>query len=155
MNKINEEALRSLKQLREINTVRAKGYQKAAAMTKNGSSKNYFQVKINEINTVTEFIERSIENVPQPESQHFKIENEKPHQSQFYFTMAATTTNPRTVAVSCQLGDKFVEKAYASALSALHMLSLPELKSVLDGHMANLRKSFETTQEAFDLAFVY
>lgn len=155
MKNFNEEALRSLKQLREINTVRAKGYQKAADMTKNGNSKNYFQIKINEINSVTELIDRSIESVPEPENLMYKFENEKPHQSQFYFTMAATTTNPRTVAVSCQLGDKFAEKAYASALSVLNMLSLPELKSVLDVHMSNLRKSFETSQEAFDLAFVY
>ncbi|UTA70177.1 MULTISPECIES: hypothetical protein [Emticicia] len=155
MNKLNEEALRSLKQLREINTVRAKGYQKAVDMTKNGSSKKYFEVKINESKSLSEFIDRSLEIVNEPESNLRKLEEDKLHQSQFYYTMAASSTNPRTVAVSCQLGDKFAEKAYASALSVLQLLSWPEVKSVLDVHVSNLRKSFESTQEAFDLAFIY
>ncbi|GAB3515224.1 hypothetical protein [Emticicia fontis] len=153
MDKLNEEAMRSLKQLCEINAVRVKGYQKAVDMIKNGNSKKYFQVKINETIDLTEYINRSIESTNFERTRSTKVENEKIHQSQFYFTMAASSTNPRTVALSCQLGDKFAEKAYASALSQL--LMFPDLMSTIGKYMSSLRKSFETTQEAFDLAFVY
>lgn len=153
MDKLNEEAMRSLKQLCEINAVRVKGYQKAVDMIKNGNSKRYFQVKIDETIDLTEYINRSIEDANFERMKPAKVESEKIHQSQFYFTMAASSTNPRTVALSCQLGDKFAEKAYASALGQL--LSFPELMSILGKHISSLRKSFETTQEAFDLALVY
>lgn len=153
MDKLNEEAMRSLRQLCEINAVRVKGYQKAVDMIKNGNSKRYFQVKIEETIDLTEYINRSIEDANFEKMKASKLENEKIHQSQFYFTMAASSTNPRTVALSCQLGDKFAEKAYASALSTIQLF--PELMSILGKHISSLRKSFETTQEAFDLAFVY
>ena len=155
MAKLNEEAMRSLMQLREINAVRIKGYQKALEMIKNGNSKKYFQVKINEANDLTECINRSIEGVNFGRMKSNKVEHERIHQSRFYFTMAATSTNPRTVALSCQLGDKFAEKAYASAINVIEMLSFPELLNLLGKHVSSLRKSFETTQEAFDLALVY
>ncbi|RYU96190.1 hypothetical protein [Emticicia agri] len=155
MEKFNEEAMRSLILLREINAVRVKGYQKAVDMIKNGNSKKYFQVQINETNDLTECINRSIAAVHVDRARPNKIEHEKIHQSQFYFTMAASSTNPRTVALSCQLGDKFAEKAYASALTAIQFLSLPELLTLLGKHISSLRKSFESTQEAFDLALVY
>lgn len=153
MDKLNEQAMRSLKQLCEINAVRVKGYQKAVDMIKNGNSKRYFQVKIDETIDLTEYINRSIEGANFERMKPVKVEGEKIHQSQFYFTMAASSTNPRTVALSCQLGDKFAEKAYSSALGQL--LSFPELMSILGKHISSLRKSFETTQEAFDLALVY
>jgi len=153
MNKLNEQAMRSLKQLCEINAVRVKGYQKAVDMIKNGNSKRYFQIKIDETIDLTEYINRSIEDANFERMKQTKVEHDKIHQSQFYFTMAASSTNPRTVALSCQLGDKFAEKAYASALGQL--LSFPELKSILGKHISSLRKSFEATQEAFDLALVY
>lgn len=155
METINEEAIRSLMQLREINAVRVKGYQKAVDMIKNSNSKKYFQVKINETNYLTECIDRLIESSDSEKIKSNKVEAKRPHQSQFYFTMAATSTNPRTVALSCQLGDKFAEKAYASALSAIQFLSLPELLNALGKHVTSLRKSFESTREAFDLALVY
>lgn len=153
MDKLNEEAMRSLKQLCEINAVRVKGYQKAVDMIKNGNSKRYFQIKIDETIDLTEYINRSIEGANFERMKPAKIESERIHQSQFYFTMAASSTNPRTVALSCQLGDKFAEKAYTLALNQL--LLFPELMSILGKHISSLRKSFETTQEAFDLAFVY
>ncbi|RFS14909.1 hypothetical protein [Emticicia sp. C21] len=153
MDKLNEDAMRSLKQLCEINAVRVKGYQKAVDMIKNGNSKKYFQIKIDETIDLTEYINRSIERSSLEKMRPTRIESEKIHQSQFYFTMAASSTNPRTVALSCQLGDKFAEKAYTSALSQL--LSFPELKSILGKHISSLRKSVESTQEAFDLALVY
>ncbi len=155
MDTINEEAIRSLMQLREINAVRVKGYQKAVDMIKNGNSKKYFQVKINETNNLTECINRLIETPSFERLKTNRVETKRLHQSQFYFTMAATSSNPRTVALSCQLGDKFAENAYASALSAIQFLSLPELMSVLGKHINSLRKSFESTREAFDLALVY
>ncbi len=155
MDKLSDEALRSLIQLREINAVRVKGYQKAVDMIKNGNSKKYFQIKIDETIDLTECINRSIEGVNFGQSKPNKVEAERPHQSQFYFTMAAATTNPRTVALSCQLGDKFAEKAYESALSALQFLTLPELLSALGKQVASLRKSIESTREAFDLALPY
>jgi hypothetical protein len=155
MEKFNEEAMKSLRQLCEINAVRVKGYQKAVDMIKNGNSKKYFQIKIEETIDLTECINRSIEKANFDRVKPSKVENNKLHQSQFYFTMAATSTNPRTVALSCQLGDKFAEKAYTSALSAIASLSFPELMNVLGKHVSSLRKSFETTQEEFDLAFVY
>ncbi|MBA4850130.1 hypothetical protein [Emticicia sp. BO119] len=155
MEKLNEDAIRSLKQLCEINEVRVKGYQKAVDMIKNTNSKKYFQVRINETNNLTDCINRSIEGVSFEKIKQNKIERTQIHQSQFYFTMAAASTNPRTVALSCQLGDKFAEKAYASALNIIQLLSFPELLKVLGKQVSSLRKSFETTQEAFDLAFVY
>jgi hypothetical protein len=155
MEHLNDEAIRSLIQLREINAVRVKGYQKAVEMIKNGNSKKYFQVKINETINLTEYINRSIGGTNFEKIKPNKAEQKQIHQSQFYFIMAATSTNPRTVAVSCQLGDKFAEKAYASALSVIQLLSFPELLNVLGKHVSSLRKSFETTQEAFDLAFAY
>lgn len=155
MEMINEEAIRSLMQLREINAVRIKGYQKAVDMIKNGNSKRYFEVKINESIYLTECIDRLIENASAEKLKSNRVEGKRPHQSQFYFTMAATSTNPRTVALSCQLGDKFAEKAYASTLNAIQFLSLPELMNALGKHLSSLRKSFDSTREAFDLAFAY
>jgi hypothetical protein len=153
MDKLNEEAMRSLRQLCEINAVRVKGYQKAVDMIKNGNSKKYFQIKIDETIDLTECINRSIEAANFERMKAAKVENDRIDQSQFYFTMAASSTNPRTVALSCQLGDKFAEKAYSMALNKL--LSFPDLMNKLGKHISSLRKSIETTQEAFDLAFVY
>ena len=155
MDKLSEEAIKNLIQLREINAVRVKGYQKAVDMIKNANSKKYFQVKINETNDLTACINRLIEESYLERTKPNKVESERIHQSQFYFTMAVTSTNPRTVALSCQLGDKFAEKAYASALSLIQVLSFPELRNALGKHITSLRKSFESTREAFDLAFVY
>ncbi|WP_337041061.1 hypothetical protein [Emticicia sp. 17c] len=154
MEKLNEEAVKSLIQLREINAVRVKGYQNAVQTIRNGNLKKYFQIKINEMNDFTDCIDRSIMNSNIDLNKSIQVQTEKIHQSQFYFTMAMSSTNPRTVALSCQLGDKFAEKAYESTMNLLQFLSLPELLTILGKHISNLRKSFDTTKEVLDTALV-
>jgi len=154
MEKIHEDAIKSLIQLREINSVRVKGYQNAIDVIRNGELKNYFQVKIKEIVDFSECINRSIDSTSYDVKEPVRIDGEKIHQSQFYFTMAMSSNNPRTVALSCQLGDKFAAKAYEATLSLVEFLSFPDLTGMLMKHISNLRKSFNTTQQTFDMAFV-
>ncbi len=141
-----DEAVKGLTKLSEINIARMEGYGNAISSICKGDRKAYFVKKIQETSDLTKQINHFIEESNLEENEAIN-ENKKLQCSNFYFTMAKSSKNPRTVILSCQLGDKCAVTAYKDILKSKTVNLLPYLRDILQKQLSNLEDCLTATQQ--------
>lgn len=138
----SEEILKGLISVFKINEYRIEVYRKLINMVHNPELQPYFKSQVDESEAIIKELNPLMDLLENAESPlHF--EDAKMNQSQFYFGMARASKNPRTVMVSCQLGDEYLVKMYKRMLEVLEIKTLPYLREILMKHLKNLQTSFE------------
>lgn len=138
----SEEILKGLISVFKINEYRIEVYRKLINMVHNPELQPYFKSQVDESEAIIKELNPLMDLLENAESPlHF--EDAKMNQSQFYFGMARASKNPRTVMVSCQLGDEYLVKMYRRMLEVLEIKTLPYLREILMKHLKNLQTSFE------------
>ena len=138
----SEEILKGLISVFKINEYRIEVYRKLINMVHNPELQPYFKSQVDESEAIIKELNPLMDLLENAESPlHF--EDAKMNQSQFYFGMARASKNPRTVMVSCQLGDEYLVKMYRRMLEVLEIKTLPYLREILMKHHKNLQTSFE------------
>jgi hypothetical protein len=151
MENFTEEAVKSLAKLSEINTARMEGYGNAISKVCKGDMKTYFGEKVKETLDLTNQINRFI---GQSNTGVNEVENKKIQRSNFYFTIAKASDNPRTVILSCQLGDECAVTAYKDILLSKTVKLLPYLREILQKQLSNLEDCLMATHQIlFDTTF--
>lgn len=153
MENQTEEAVKSLSKLSEINTARIEGYENAILKACKGKMKKYFKAKVKETFDLTSQINHFIFESSSDNNETDKGD-EKIQRSNFYFSIAKSSDNPRTVILSCQLGDECAVKAYKDLLKSKTIKLLPYLREVLLKQLSNLEESLLATRQIlFDTSF--
>ncbi len=148
-----DEAVKGLTKLSEINIARMEGYGNAISNIYKDDMKTYFVGKIKETSDLTKKLNRFIgkSNLEENEA---KNENKTIQRSNFYFTMAKSSKNPRTVVLSCQLGDECAVTAYKDILKSKTVNLLPYLRDILMKQLSNLEDCLMATHQIlFDTTF--
>jgi hypothetical protein len=149
MENFTEEEVKSLTKLSEINTARIEGYENAISKVCKGGMKTFFGEKVKETLDLTQQINQFIGDFEIDE-----FENHKIQRSNFYFTIAKASDNPRTVILSCQLGDECAVTAYKDILLSKTVKLLPYLREILQKQLSNLEECLTATHQIlFDSAF--
>ena len=155
MENQTEEAVKSLLKLSEINTARMEGYENAISTACKSDMKKFFGEKVKETLDLTNQLNRFIcESTKNSDGNEINKESEKILRSNFYFSIAKSSNNPRTVILSCQLGDECAVTAYKDILKSKTLKLLPYLREVLLKQLSNLEESLLATRKIlFDTTF--
>ncbi len=145
----------SLLKLTEINVARVSGYESAISKTGESELKKHLVDEFREMSALTNQLNLVINDFPE-KTNYEKINdnNEKISCTNFYFTVAKVSGNPRTVILSCYLGDKSALAAYRSFLKSETTNLSPCLREILSKQLTNVEESFLTTSQIlFEMTF--
>ena len=148
MKNCTNEEVNCLIKLIEINANRVKGHESAIAKTRESELRKHLIDEFREMSELTtqlnliinEFTEKLND---EKNSNH----NEKISCINFYFTVAKASSNPRTVILSCYLGDKCALTAYLNFLKSERTQLSPYLREILSNQLVNIEESLQTTNQ--------
>ena len=145
METYSEEIFKGLVKLSEINVARMEGYKNAISKTNNSKMREMLNARVKETLYLNNQLNRVIaESKIDSETTEEDQNDKKILRSNFYFTIAKASNNPRTVILSCQLGDQCAVTAYKDILISKTIKLLPFLRNILVKQLHNLEKSLVT-----------
>jgi hypothetical protein len=147
METYSEEVFNSLLKLSEINMARMEGYKNAVSKIYDDDVRKNLDARIEETLDLTNQLNRVIADlkIDTENTGEYPIDK-KILRPNFYFTIAKASNNPRTVILSCQLGDQCAVAAFTEVLMTKSVKLLPFLQNILVKQLENFEKSLVTTQ---------
>lgn len=153
MENFNYVVFRNLVKIVTMQNYRREAYTKAAYVANNLSLREYFYKLIEESDKFTEELSNCITEI----ETDLKIERSEEEvsgtieKSQFYYAIAKTNSNLRTVCLSCKLGDVSCTKLYEEILGFVNICQFPSIRAMVQ----NQKKKIEShLDSSFDLSFI-
>lgn len=138
----SEEVLRGLINIFNINGYRVEVYQKLKNQIYDPTLQNYFQKQVDESSIILKELNPILNSSLKESENPVVFEDAKMDQSQFYFSLACASNNPRTVMVSCQFGNEFLIKVYQKILKFLDTHTFDALWVMVSKHLESIKNSY-------------
>lgn len=136
-------AFEGLKKLSYIQKYRVKAYEQAERKATETDLKHFIIDIIRESEEFNDDLEDLLLEIEKEYTLNYKEEDLRLHQSQFYYAVARSQNNSRTVFLSCLLGDSYSLKAYHDLLAYQNISLFPVIKAKLENQLKKIKDHIE------------
>jgi hypothetical protein len=136
-------AFEGLKKLSYIHKYRVKAYEQAERKATGTDLKHFIIDIIRESEEFNDDLENLLIEIEKECTLNYKEEDLRLHQSQFYYAVAKSQSNSRTVFLSCLLGDSYSLKAYHDLLNYQNISLFPAIKTKLETQLKKIMGHIE------------
>ncbi len=138
----SEEVLSGLINIFKINGYRVEIYQKLKNEIYDPTLQQYFQTQVDESSIILKELNPILNSTLEESGNPIVFEDAKIDQSQFYFSLACATNNPRTIMVSCQFGNELLIQVYQKILKFLDTHDLDSLWVMVSKHLESIKNTY-------------